>query len=180
MRNIKLFQNLILPDREIKNFILYKAAEYWTSIPSYTNPNNAPTNSQLSVLAWMKLAQGWSKLNTDGSSKRNIIADEGVIKTYQGQWTIGFTKFIGIGSCLMAEAWALFTGLQIANSIKLSKIEIKLNNQELFTLINNAKINNNPFSHLFLIAGTSSPVLRKSSSPKLREPKTSLLMQWLR
>lgn len=122
----------------------------------------------------MKPAQGWSKLNTDGSAKSNYIATGGVIRADQDQWTIDFTKFIGIGTSLMAEAWALFTDLQIANSVKIGKIEIELNNQKLFMLMNKMIIT--LLLCLFLIAGASFPVLKKTNSSKSREIKTNVLM----
>lgn len=96
------------------------------------------------VLAWKKPEQGWRELNTDSSAKRNIISTGGAIRTHLGQWILGFTKFIGKGSCSMAEAWVLFTSLHIANLIKISNLEIEIDNQEFFTLICNPGINNHP------------------------------------
>lgn len=45
--------------------------------------------------------------------KNNLIAIGGVIRTDNGQWYLGFEKFIGLGEVDLAEAWALQIGLEI-------------------------------------------------------------------
>lgn len=78
---------------------------------------------------------GWCKLNVDGSMKNNILGAGGVIRTDQGVWILGFTKFIGVGPIDLAEAWALQIGLEIASSLNFRRIEIELDCQEVFNLL---------------------------------------------
>lgn len=48
------------------------------------------------------------------SLKDNAIAAGGIVRSDRGTWVIGFTKFIGIGEIIMAEAWTVYIGLQIS------------------------------------------------------------------
>lgn len=97
----------------------------WSSLSTPTNLNNTIANSQTTISAWIKPTQRWSKLNIDGSTKNNYITWWGVIRTDQGESVIGFTKFIGISTTTMVEAWELFTGIQIATFIKIRKFKLK-------------------------------------------------------
>lgn len=78
---------------------------------------------------------GWSKLNVDGSSRRNLLGACGVIRSDQGSWVIGFTKFIGIGNIELAEAWSLYLGLKIASSLHIKSVEIETDCQRIHTLL---------------------------------------------
>lgn len=110
-----------------KNSIKFRAVEYWPSLPIQIDENRTCSNSQTTNSTWIKSIKGWSKLNIDGSIKDNHLAKGGVIRTEQGEWVVGFTKFIGIGKPLMAEAWALSTGLEIATHMKITKLKAETN-----------------------------------------------------
>lgn len=159
-----MFHNLTLSNLEIKKLIIYKAVEFWTSFPYNTTPNNYITLAHVPVLTLHKTSQGWNNLNIDGIAKKEIIAAGGVIRCDQGNCILGFTKFTGKGSCLMAETWGLYIGLQIAASIKISSLHVEIDNHELFALINSMQFNNHPFLCFSLNAFTSFPTLMLSES----------------
>lgn len=98
---------------KIKNQILFNVVEYWTS-PSTSNSTQTQSSldsSQISVSAWNRPQLGWSKLNVDGFTKMNLLAARGLIRNDMGEWEIGFCKFIGMETPVMAEAWSLYKGL---------------------------------------------------------------------
>lgn len=59
-------------------------------------------------------------------AKDKLIATGGLIRSNQGVWIMGFTKCIGIGVPLMAEAWVLATGLEVAINMGLRKLEVEM------------------------------------------------------
>lgn len=99
-------------------------------------------NSHVPITAWIKPDRAWSELNIVRSATNKHFAIEGVVRNDQGLWQIGFGKYIGLGTVLMAKAWALFTGLQIVKSINTRKNIIEVDNEELFPLMSNYE---NPF-----------------------------------
>lgn len=112
--------------------------------------HDSPATSNLNmILAWNKPEHGWHKLNIDGSAK-NFISAGGVLRNHLGLWIIGFGKFIGVGSCILAETWALFIGLQTTSKHQINKIEIEIDSQELFNLINKDFTNLHPFGNAHL------------------------------
>lgn len=59
---------------------------------------------------------GWWKLNTGGSCLSDSygfgsISVGGVIRNSQGIWVKGYVGFIGRGTSLLAELWAIYLGL---------------------------------------------------------------------
>lgn len=61
------------------------------------------TNSQNRSSLWLKPDFGWYKLNIDGSTKDGKIAAAGVIRSHEGKWIVGFTKFLGQGTSDLSE-----------------------------------------------------------------------------
>ncbi|KAF7822403.1 ribonuclease H [Senna tora] len=43
----------------------------------------------------------------------------GVIRDHMGNWVKGFSGFVGQGTVLQAELWAIFSGLHFRNLVKL-------------------------------------------------------------
>ena len=58
---------------------------------------------------WSKLAEGWLKLNTDGSviSTSGLSGCGGLLRDRAAQWIVGFAKSIDVNSSIAAELWAL-------------------------------------------------------------------------
>lgn len=138
MRNFKKnFQNVTINTATTKNTILFQAAELW--MPTYNKPDIAKTHSltKTTRLAWVKPAKDWCKQNVDGSTKDNNIAAGRVIRTNKEEWLIGFTKYIGIGTQLLAEAWVLLIGIEIAINIGIKRLKIETDCQESYCLLNN-------------------------------------------
>lgn len=108
----------------------------WYTANTHSSLANNQTFSRSPTLAWVKPAQTWHKLNVDGSAKDNITAAEGIIINNETEWILGFTKFIRIGTALLVEAWALFTGLDLAHIIGTTKLKVETDSQELYYLFN--------------------------------------------
>lgn len=58
---------------------------------------------------WIKPHDPFYKLNCDGSAKNSKIGAGGLIRDSNGNWVIGFSKFIGTGQILKAELWRVFS-----------------------------------------------------------------------
>lgn len=92
------------PGKQVKNQILFKVAEFWSSLPQ-TNSINQPSDldSQNNISTWIKPSSERSKLNVDGLAKGNLLA-VGVIRSERGEWIIGYSKFMGLGNSKLAKA----------------------------------------------------------------------------
>lgn len=71
---------------------------------------------------WNPPDPNWFKLNIDGSCSNCLdgvgyIAAGGIIRDYNGSWVKGFASFLGKGTSLLAEIWAVYLGLMVAKSL---------------------------------------------------------------
>ena len=67
------------------------------------------TARHVKQVKWSKLAEGWLKLNTDGSviSTSGLSGCGGLLRDRAAQWIVGFAKSIDVNSSIAAELWAL-------------------------------------------------------------------------
>lgn len=65
---------------------------------------------------WCPPSPGWFKINSDGAASldENWSAAVGVVRDSKGQWDVGYQKFVGRGSALNSELWAILHGVQLA------------------------------------------------------------------
>ena len=70
---------------------------------------------------WCKPANGWVKLNTDGSSLGNPgqAGGGGLIRDEDGNWIVGIARKIGSTTSFLVELWALRDGLNLCLSYNL-------------------------------------------------------------
>ena len=56
-------------------------------------------------MGWEKPPRGWVKLNTDGSTMRNLerVGGGGLIRNHDGIWLKGFARGIGYTNSILAE-----------------------------------------------------------------------------
>ncbi|KAF7826015.1 LINE-type retrotransposon LIb DNA [Senna tora] len=80
------------------------------------------------------------KLNIDGSAVEGKLGAGGVIRNDAGCFIAGFSKFIGSGSALQAEFWALQLGLQLAIDQGIKNLEIESDALSLVQLFLNPNI----------------------------------------
>ena len=67
------------------------------------------------------------KFNSDGLIKRNNAAGcEGVCRDGTGGWNLGFSKFLGYSSVLMAELWGIYTSMKLAWEFGWKKVIFEL------------------------------------------------------
>ena len=74
---------------------------------------NSRKDGQVVQVKWLKPAEGWLKLNTDGA----VVNSSGqsrcgnLLRDSAGQWVVGFAKTISVSSSIIVELWALREGL---------------------------------------------------------------------
>ncbi|BBH05413.1 zinc ion-binding protein, partial [Prunus dulcis] len=94
------------------------------------------SNSDVPCLAASSLC--FSKLNIDGSrvSASGCIAAGGIIRNSEGSWIAGFSANLGHGEVLVAEAWALYYGLNLAWQMGLRQITLNSDSALVVDMIN--------------------------------------------
>ncbi|KAH1081705.1 hypothetical protein J1N35_021466 [Gossypium stocksii] len=107
-----IFQNKGLNLREVVLRSLCMAKGYFGST------NNTVGSNRLtdSVTEWSKTPCGAVKINTDGARADSgmMALAGGVIRDDKGEWILGFSQNIGVGTVLQSELLAIFDGLSIA------------------------------------------------------------------
>lgn len=104
-----------------------------------------PATSNISLLRWEKPGDGVFKLNVDGTRAANgMIGVGGVIRDWNGSWIHGFMLNIGIGEVLQAEAWGLFSGLQLAKDLGINHIMVESDSAILIALLHSADMDLHP------------------------------------
>jgi ribonuclease HI len=80
------------------------------------------------LVKWNPPPVNWAKLNTDGLvlGDPGLAGGGGVIRDSLGNWLGGFSRSIGITSCVQAELRALKDGLLLALDLEISKLEIEM------------------------------------------------------
>lgn len=117
-----------------------KFQEFVVSVIEYTWANNSFSSRkafQIIQLKWMPTSMDFLKLNTDGSSKGNP-RKSGISRVVSvGHWIIGFYSAIQVAINTKAELHALLRGLQIACTLKVTKLEVNLDSEVVINLLNN-------------------------------------------
>lgn len=59
---------------------------------------------------WYKPSPGWYKLNTNGAYEGNLLYCSfcGVLRNYNGDWIVGFSKCAYTGSATQTDYWLLW------------------------------------------------------------------------
>ncbi|KAF7814806.1 putative ribonuclease h protein [Senna tora] len=132
---------------------LSKAAEY----SHLTGINGVVLLKEPVFIKWQPPPHGWWKVNIDGSclNSSNDIVAGGVIRDQYGNRILDFAKYLGGGSILCAELWAIAIGLDLAKRAEGERIIVESNSMATINLINDT--NMNPFHHL-------SPILSRCRS----------------
>lgn len=86
------------------------------------------------LVRWIPPDQGLV-LNVDGASKGNPgpCGGGGCIRDSRGKLVLAFSFFYGVGSCLVAETWAMCDGIRLANEHGLSLSGIRTDSAALAT-----------------------------------------------
>lgn len=96
-----MFKNAINQPKQIANLALSKAAEFWSN--ELSNPSQNPTRTTiLSYNPWSPPPLDWIKLNADDFMQNSMIGAGGCIRDDAGNWILGYSKYIGIGTTLQA------------------------------------------------------------------------------
>jgi ribonuclease HI len=84
-------------------------------------------------IKWLRPERGWTCLNTDGAAKRDtgMAGCGGIVRTDNGIWLAGFSKFLGNTSAYMAEAWGLYEGLAMARNLGIERLEVQVDSEAL-------------------------------------------------
>ncbi|KAK8999406.1 hypothetical protein V6N11_070573 [Hibiscus sabdariffa] len=87
---------------------------------------------------WQRPEEDWTCLNTDGavSTLNGFGSIGGVFCAHDGDWLLGFNKFIGFTQSLQSELWAILTGLRLARDNGYERLLIQSDNLEVITRLN--------------------------------------------
>ncbi|XP_073037198.1 uncharacterized protein [Primulina eburnea] len=74
---------------------------------------------KMAIVRWLRPPVGCFKLNVDGSSRGSPGASTvgGVVRDSSGQVLVSFSEFIGVGTNIRAELWAIWRGLLISSDL---------------------------------------------------------------
>lgn len=120
-RNKKIFENAPIYHLAIADMALKRAAEFYHLGIDHSHTSSA--QNPISV-SWNPPDEGWFKINVDGACdphSNNMVA-EGLIRNHEGIWVLGFNQFLGVGNCLLTEAWGALLGIKTAYDLGFSKI----------------------------------------------------------
>ncbi|KAK5777246.1 hypothetical protein PVK06_045213 [Gossypium arboreum] len=80
---------------------------------------------------------GWVYLNTDGSVKNvdRFAVAGGLLREQDGNWIVGFTRYLGNYEVIDSELWGILDGVQIALDCGFRKVIIRIDNIEAVNLI---------------------------------------------
>lgn len=82
------------------------------------------------------LEEDWAALNTDGVIfETNIVDHGGLIRNHNGQWIVGYSKYLGICNTLKPKMWSVWEGILVANAKALIKLRFKWTNSEVYKLL---------------------------------------------
>ncbi|KAL4377614.1 hypothetical protein GQ457_02G023990 [Hibiscus cannabinus] len=90
------------------------------------------------VARWTTPPRGWLKCNIDAAVcvGNGSAAVGGVVRDDMGDWVLGFHRYIGRCSVLMAELWAMYDGLRHAWEAGFRNIEFESDNKEVVHICN--------------------------------------------
>ncbi|KAG7579269.1 Ribonuclease H domain [Arabidopsis thaliana x Arabidopsis arenosa] len=102
------------------------------------------------MVSWVKPAEGWVKLNTDGASKGNpgLASAGGILRKLDGSWIGGFAVNIGICSAPLAELWGVYYGLYIAWERKITRLELEVDSELVVGFLTTGISDSHPLSFL--------------------------------
>ena len=99
---------------------------------------------QVRQVKWLKPAEGWLKLNTDGAVdiSSGKAGCGGLLRDSVGQLIVGFAKTISASSSIAAELWALREGLRLCVERDCHAVEIELDATATISLVS-SNVNTN-------------------------------------
>ena len=100
-------------------------------------------NKAVVPIGWLKLHEGWTKLNTDRSVMGNpaMAGGGGMIRGQEGEWIAGFARPLGRTNSCMAELWALRDGLLLAKELGINNLIVELDALSVVLLMKNNACN---------------------------------------
>jgi ribonuclease HI len=123
--------------------------QYISEWQEATKKTDHSSLSSVCFLSWKKPTFGFHKLNVDGTrSLDGRIGAGGIIRDCNGNWCNGFMRNIGKGEVLHAEAWGLFSGLQIAKEMGINHINVESDSAVLINLIHCSTVKLHPLGTL--------------------------------
>ncbi|XP_075499933.1 uncharacterized protein LOC142538505 [Primulina tabacum] len=86
---------------------------------------------RLTIVRWLCPPPGCFKLNVDGSSRSNLGESSvgGVVRDSSGRVVLSFSEFIGVGTNVRAELWAVWRGLLICSDLGLFPLWVETDSQ---------------------------------------------------
>ncbi|KAF7823087.1 putative ribonuclease H-like domain-containing protein [Senna tora] len=91
------------------------------------------------LIRWNPPDVNWLKMNVDGSCwlHTSEIGCGGVLRDSNGRWISGFSKNMGYGSSVLAEAWAVKIGLELAKNSSVQNLSLEADSLIVINMIKN-------------------------------------------
>lgn len=116
---------------------------------SATKKENNSLSTSVCFLNWQKPNYGCYKINVDGTrTSDGRIGAGGVIRDGNGIWCHDFMRNIGTWEVLQAEAWGVFSGLQIAKEMGIDSITVESDSAVLINLFQSHELHLHPLGTL--------------------------------
>ncbi|KAF7801847.1 reverse transcriptase [Senna tora] len=137
----------IPPEMKIAVLAKGKAVEF-TFLSSNSN-KSCPKAFKTQSVKWNPPPKDLIELNTDGSciKESEAIGAGVVIRNHDGAWIKGFHIFLGSSSSLLAELWAIDTGIKLAASLNFKNIIVESDNLLAVNMLNDNGLPN--IHHMF-------------------------------
>jgi len=96
------------------------------------------TDTHEIYVGWESPREDWTVLNTDGASKGNPgpTGGGGIIRGCRGEWLGGFAERMGVCTSMKAKIKAVYRGLQLAKSMNIRNLWVKLDSQIVVGMLN--------------------------------------------
>ncbi|MBA0872893.1 hypothetical protein Goshw_022800, partial [Gossypium schwendimanii] len=130
-RNLFIFQHISWTASEV-----VKVSSCWGC--NYISHDGDNFNNKQSSSLMVNLDDTWVFLSTDGAVVRDsgYAATGGVAHDRNGNWIVGFNRFLGVCSPFEAEVWAILDGILILLNKGYKQIIIMTDNLEFAQILN--------------------------------------------
>lgn len=126
-----------------KNFVggvqdILKVAECMLMNVIVTFDDRSGSITRLAISKWCPPTVGWIKINSDGAAAINEEWSKvvGVLRDSNGSWIVGYQRYVGRGSTLTAELWAILHGLQVVKHQRVGKVLVESDCSMAIEMIN--------------------------------------------
>ncbi|KAF7827309.1 putative reverse transcriptase [Senna tora] len=129
--------------------LLPKVKAYADLVSNSETPFRSPASKESIEIKWCPPDEDWIKFNSDGSCASNWMSNcGGVLRDHYGNWISGYSKKLGKGDVLHAEAWGAVLGLHISKEKGFKNVHLEVDSLILVKLITKGGPDSQPLNPL--------------------------------